>query len=105
MIYCVEKNERKGRMKVEAMDMQQLTFFTEGNTFTGSRTKDWTTKAMLRYLVKPDKETGKLLAYCWTEDVCFEKSSEQERQAADFPLTDEGIEQVKDWLLAQYERI
>ena len=26
---------------MEEMDLQKLTFFTEGNTFTGSRTKDW----------------------------------------------------------------
>lgn len=48
-------------MEQEAMDMQKLSFFTEGNVFTGSRTKDWSARTMLRYLVRPDKENEN----CW----------------------------------------
>ena len=40
-------------------DMQNLTFFVEGNTFTGSRSQG---DALLRYRVAPDKENGQLLA-------------------------------------------
>lgn len=87
-------------MEQEAMDMQKLSFFTEGNVFTGSRTKDWSARTMLRYLVRPDKENEKLLAWCWKEDVCFELA--QERQNAEFPLSEEGVQAVQDWLARQY---
>ena len=33
------------------MDLQKLTFFTEGNTFTGSASKDLAAGLLLRYLV------------------------------------------------------
>lgn len=82
------------------MDLQKLSFFTEGNTFTGSRTKDWDSGTMLRYLVRPDFENGKLLAYSWTEDVCFERA--QEKQGKEFPLNDEGLEEIQAWLQEQY---
>lgn len=85
------------------MDLQKLTFFTEGNTFTGSRTKDWDTRAMLRYLVRPDRENDKLLAYSWTEDVCFECAGE--KQEGEFPLSDEGLDQIQAWLQEQYNSL
>lgn len=87
-------------MENEEMDMQKLTFFTEGNTFTGSRTKDHARKTMLRYLAKPDEGNENLLVWCWTEDVCFEAAGE--KQESSFPLTDEGIEEAKVWLYQRY---
>lgn len=87
----------------ESMDLQKLTFFTEGNTFTGSRTKDWNTRAMLRYLVRPDQENDKLLAYSWTEDVCFELADK--KQEGEFPLSDEGLYQIQAWLHEQYDNL
>lgn len=85
------------------MDLQKLTFFTEGNTFTGSRTKDPATGALLRYLVYPDLENQKLIAYAWTTDVCFERA--QERSEAAFFLSEQGLSETQTWLQEQYRAV
>ncbi len=85
------------------MDLQKLNYFTEGNTFTGSRTKDWARGVILRYLVRPDLDEGKLLAYSWDKDVCFEKA--EEKQEAEFPLDEQGLEGVRSWLLERYGQL
>lgn len=90
-------------MEAETMDLQKLTFFTEGNTFTGSRTKDPKTGALLRYLVYPDRENAKLIAYAWRTDVCFERA--KERQEASFPLSEQGLSEIQAWLQEQYRAI
>ncbi len=76
-----------------AFDMQKLYYFTEGNSFTGSRSSG---AALLRYRVEPDKENGQLLAWSWSEDKCFERALEK-REAA-FPMTEKGMEQLQAWL-------
>lgn len=88
---------------MEEMEIQKLNFFTEGNTFTGSRTKDWGTGAMLRYLVRPDLEAGMLEAFSWREDLCFERAGE--KQEATFPLSEQGLEQLQTWLQEQYAAV
>ncbi len=90
-------------MENAVMDLQKLSFFTEGNTFTGSRTKDWDKRTMLRYLVRPDLENRKLQAYSWTEDVCFELA--HEKQEGLFPLSDAGLDEIQEWLRQQYEKL
>lgn len=82
------------------LSLQKLSYFTEGNTFTGSRTKDRENGVILRYLVKPDKENGRLLAYAWNRDVCFEKAPD--RQEAAFSLDEEGLEETRSWLEGLY---
>lgn len=90
-------------MEKEELDLQKLNFFTEGNTFTGGRTKDWAKKTMLRYLVRPDRENEKLQAFSWTKDLCFDRAGE--KQEAEFPLTEEGLEQIRNWLTDQYRAL
>lgn len=90
-------------MEEGRLDLQKLSFFTEGNTFTGGKTKDWEKKIVLRYLVRPDLEERKLLAYSWTEDLCFDRA--REKQEAEFPLTEQGIEQIQAWLQERYHEI
>lgn len=85
------------------MDLQKLNFFTEGNTFTGSRTKDWRKGILLRYLVRPDLENGKLEAFAWTEDVCFERAAKKNEASAS--LTERGLEQIREWLLDEYQKL
>lgn len=87
----------------EPMDLQKLTFFTEGNTFTGSRTKDPSARLLLRYLVRPDLENGRLLCYAWDTDVCFEKAGA--RAEAGFPLDGSGLEEAGRWLLEQFDQL
>lgn len=79
---------------MEKLDLQKLTFFTEGNTFTGEFTKERT--CLLRYLVKPDLENKKLDAYSWRQDLCFEKAEEKEQEV--FPLSEEGLREILGWL-------
>ncbi len=92
-------------MENEVFDLQKMTFFTEGNTFTGSRTKDGETGALLRYLVRPvSDETGKRLeVFSWNTDVCFEKAPDPEE--AQFPMDEEGLDRIQDWLRQQFERL
>lgn len=75
-------------------DLQKLVYFTEGNTFTGS--KSGPGGELLRYRVEPDIEEGLLKAWCWTEDKCFERAGD--KQQKDFLLEAEGLEAVQAWL-------
>lgn len=79
-------------------DMQNLTFFTEGNTFTGSKSQG---ERLLRYLARPDKESGQLLAWAWQEDLCFERAGGKVHK--EFLLTEEGIRQLTAWLESLWE--
>ena len=90
-------------MEKEEMDLQKLTFFTEGNTFTGSKTKDRDTGKLLRYLVRPDKGEEKLAAFAWTTDCAFEQA--QEKQEKEAPLTEAGLQEIQDWLADQYRAL
>ncbi len=86
------------------MDLQKLAFFTEGNTFTGSRTKNAENGLLLRYRVKPDPEEHQLVAHCWKQDVCFELA-EPDAVTARFPLDEEGLNALANWLLALYQAL
>lgn len=82
---------------MKELDLQKLTFFTEGNTFTGERTEE--NGAFLRYLVKPDRETAALAAFLWHSDVCFEQAEEKVERS--FPMSEEGLEEIQRWLQEQ----
>ncbi len=85
------------------MDMQKLAYFTEGNTYTGSATKDREQGLLLRYKVEPDLEEQQLSAHAWARDLCFEKAGEAQRQA--FPLNQEGLDKLLAWLQGQYDAL
>lgn len=80
--------------------------WTNGNAFYGSL------RAM-RFLVKPtvvrNKQNGaiepesKVETFVWKGEYCMEES--EIRAQAEFPLTEEGREQVIDWLEEQYKWI
>jgi len=80
-------------------DMQKLVYFTEGNRFAGSHSKEG---KIIRYRVEPDQENGQLAAWCWREDKCFERA--QNKTEGRFPLSQEGLEQVQAWLGENWER-
>ena len=90
-------------MAREEMELQKLTFFTEGNTYTGSKTKDRNAGTVLRYLVRPDKGEGKLLAFAWTADCAFELA--QEKQEKETTLTEAGLEEIQIWLSELYQAL
>lgn len=85
------------------MDLQKLTFFTEGNTFTGSASKDPAAGLLLRYLVEPDKENEQLKAYAWRKDLCFERAGEKEER--EFPMTQQGLEEADAWLQGLFDAL
>lgn len=85
------------------MDIQKLAYFAEGNTFTGSASKDPRRGLVLRYRAEPDLENRRLAAHAWTKDLCFERAGETQRR--DFPLSQEGLEQLCAWLQEQYDAL
>ena len=75
------------------LDMQKLVYFTEGNHSGDGR--------IIRYRVEPDRENERLLAWCWREDLCFEKAKEKSEES--FPLTQEGLDALILWLEKKFE--
>lgn len=73
-------------------ELRHISFFQYGNEFTGSR-------GTLRYRILPEEEV--LHAWTWYTDVCFEKAGAGD--AVDFPLTEEGLEALKAYLVQRYE--
>lgn len=80
-------------------DIQKLVYFTEGNRFAGSYSDGG---RLIRYRVEPDKENEQLAAWFWREDVCFERAKETEGER--FPLSQEGLDQVAEWLKEAWEK-
>ena len=80
------------------LDMQKLVYFTEGNRFAGSHSGDG---RIIRYRVEPNRENERLLAWCWREDLCFEKAKEKSEES--FPLTQEGRDALILWLEKKFE--
>ena len=85
------------------MDLQKLTFCTEGNTFTGRASKALAAGLLLRYLVEPDKENEQLKAYAWRKDLCFERAGEKEER--EFPMTQQGLEEADAWLQGLFDAL
>lgn len=90
-------------MAREELELQKLTFFTEGNTYTGSKTKDRNAGILLRYLVRPDKKENKLMAFAWSADCAFEHA--EEKQEKETPLTEAGLEEIRSWLAELYQAL
>ncbi len=85
------------------MDLQKLAYFTEGNTFTGSATKDPEKGILLRYRAEPNIGEGELKAWAWSKDLCFERAGEMEEKS--FPLNQQGLEAADAWLQSLYDAL
>lgn len=48
----------------------------------------------LRYRIEPEEDT--LHVYTWTQDLCFDLADHGEAQ--DFPLSEEGLEQIRQFI-------
>lgn len=59
----------------------------------------------MRYQVEQvEEETEKKLrATVWPEPFCYEKTAEEKKEAKLFPGTEEGLDQVYQWLCDKYE--
>lgn len=75
-------------------DIRRLEFYQNHNTFTGSCDR-------FRYRIQSQEA---LLQVCyWKENICYELASNP--ISAEFPLTEEGFQQIIDWLEQQYRSI
>ena len=77
-------------------DIPKLFYFEAGNVHTGSR-------GPLRYRVDPaDKQ---LKIETWHKDLCYELVLEELDSAATVPLTEEGFQQMLDFLQGEYDKL
>lgn len=68
-------------------------YFGYGNIYSGSRKE-------FNYKISPKEET--LQSEIWYGRLCSEKS--QTAAKADFPLNEDGVKELADWLNTQYEQ-
>lgn len=73
--------------------LPSLAHWTYGNNWSGSA-------GAARFFVTTSAET--MLAEVWDEDVCHELA--QIRSSAEFPVTEDGLEEMRRWLLEQIAR-
>lgn len=80
-----------------AFDIPKVFYFESGNIHTGSRGK-------LRYRVEP--ADGQLHITVWREDICYELAAERGmiQGTAEYPVSEEGFQQMLDYLQAEYEK-
>ena len=45
-----------------------------------------------------EEEHDCLLAAIWPEPYCYEKTPEEKRQEREFPYSEEGLDQIYEWL-------
>lgn len=59
----------------------------------------------MRYQVeRTEKEESEfLLATVWPEPFCFEKTAEEKKQSKQFTYSEEGLDEVYQWLCDKYE--
>jgi hypothetical protein len=76
--------------------LPNLLSLTNGNTYLGSFLG-------LRFRAKPDTDENTIACLVWYGEFCLEESTVVAE--ATFSLTEEGREQVIDWLEEQYEKM
>ncbi len=76
--------------------LPNLLSLTNGNTYLGSFLG-------LRFRVKPVNEEDRLECLVWYGEYCLEESTVIDESS--FPLSEEGREQVIDWLEEQYQKM
>ncbi|MBR6108095.1 MAG: hypothetical protein IKQ39_08835 [Oscillospiraceae bacterium] len=80
-----------------SFDIPAVFYFEVGNMHSGSRDQ-------LRFFITP--ADGMLHADTWNEDVCYEIAQERGILSghADFPLSEEGFQQMIAFLQAEYDK-
>ena len=78
-------------------DIPKVFYFKSGNVHTGSRGK-------LRYRVDP--ADGILHIAVWREDICYELASERNliEGTAEYEVSEEGFQQMLDYLQSEYDK-
>lgn len=59
----------------------------------------------MRYLLRGDdgKASTTFTVFIYPEPWCFEKTADDQKESATFPLSDEGLDQAVAWLFERYE--
>lgn len=59
----------------------------------------------MRYLMNGDdgKNSTTFTVWIYPEPWCFEQTSDEDKESAVFPLSDEGMDQAISWLYERYE--
>ncbi len=59
----------------------------------------------MRYQVEQvaEGEEKRLRATVWPEPFCFEKTSEEQKEAKEFAYAEEGLDQAYQWLCDKYQ--
>jgi len=78
-------------------DIPAVFYFEVGNTHSGSL-------GPLRYRVKPADNL--LIVETWHEDICYELAKERAilSAEAEFPVSEEGFQQMIDFLKEEYDK-
>ena len=82
-------------MPRNAFDIPKIFYFEAGNVHTGSRKH-------LRYRVDPAE--NQLKVEVWRKDLCYELVQDAIEATAIFPQTEEGFQQMLDFLQAEYDK-
>lgn len=85
------------------IDILGINHYMEGNDLTGSLTKSREQSLLIRFKIHPDRENRKLITYLWKTDYCFDKASDKVEK--EFPLTAEGLDAIKEYLLQEYRNL
>lgn len=57
----------------------------------------------MRYMLKKDGDS--IVVTIWPEPYCYAKTPEEKKIRNRVPLTKEGVEQARNWLNEQHEKI
>lgn len=82
-------------MPRNAFDIPKIFYFEAGNVHTGSRKH-------LRYRVDPAE--NQLKVEVWRKDLCYELVQDAIEATETFPQTEEGFQQMLDFLQAEYDK-
>lgn len=85
---------------IHKQDILSLNYYNYKNAFTGSY--DGMNYRIIKSGEKPEEV---LKVWVWKGPYCFTKTSEEEKTVAEFPFSEDGIEQVIAWLNAQSENL
>lgn len=94
--------------KIESEDSYRLKYYEYGEAFHGSfkgmRYKlARNPQEVVWFCSQEDKEKGQLEATIWPEPFSFENTSDDKKTSKQFPFTEDGKNEMVDWLNTMYE--
>ena len=95
-------------MSLEAKDLLTITHYEYGEAFFGSLgamrfRAAREPMADVHHMQPEERGEAALLVTTWPDPDSFRTAPEASKRSADFPFTQEGLEQAADWLNRMYE--